>query len=273
MTQAECEEDQEIIKQLAFSVLHEESVSPALCLDSGDEDIFDDQPLEQPFNALGEFLVKYGMKNALKSEVLSINSRLVFLNVIIDFIEYHHEVNSDALEFVNDLSDQFKSTLEELDNIVGKMNQEELFYFANTYQRLSDASNHDFGGEGYELYDVDDLETYFAKFIKVMKVIVSKHPINNLQGDRASNFLDLANEAQDTLDYLIETGYPSSVFEEQRRFLRNIQAPTSQLLDQQPQNGGTIETQFQTSIDRGRIVKANASYLKAKVEGLGLKAK
>src|SRR3569832_1285306 len=89
MAQAECEEEETDITRLAFSVVHEEHVDPSQVLECTEEmwSSVEDQSLQLPFDAFGKFIVTYVIRNALKSEVKSIHSRLVFLSGVIDFIE------------------------------------------------------------------------------------------------------------------------------------------------------------------------------------------
>jgi len=271
MSLAECGEEQELISQIAFSVLQEESLDPSLCFDCDEDQLetLKNQPIEQPLQALGEFLVRYGIKNALKSEFLSIRSRLIFVNVIIDFIEGYQQVGDSALNFVEGLAEEFKSTLEELIKL-DPMHRKELFYLTQTYGRLCDSSIQDSGADGnFELYDLDDIEPYLNTFIHLLKRIAKKYPIDSLTHDETWNFLDFAEKAQDTIDYLIDHQYPEESFDNHKKFLKDINEPAQQLLSKQPQKNGQINVTFQTNIQHVQTKKAIVSYLEAKVKRLG----
>lgn len=273
MSLAECDEEEEEISQLAFSVLHEEAVDPSLCLECNEDEWkkIKGEPLAAPFNALGEFLVRYGIRNALKSEVISINSRLVFLNVIIDFIEAYYEVSDSALAFVDGLAKEFKDSFDELDRIQGTMSQQELFYFANTYQRISDFSNHAFSNFGHKIYFRESF-TFFCNYIDVLKLIAAKYKIESLVGDFASNFLNFIKDAQATLEYWIETGFPEEELQAEGEFLHSLSKPCLILLEKQNSLHRVSSVTFQSNINQTTSVRTSPDYLRSIFENLGLEA-
>lgn len=153
----------EIISKVSFEIVQRNKacVRHFLKMDNKAFKMINQPELGDAFNQLGRFLVQYALRNAVKSEVLSVNSRLIFLNIMIDFLDAYTEVKEEALEFVNTMSNSFKRSLRELQKIAPTMKQEELLYLANTYQRLADPSIHDFSQQGYEdLYAFEDLYGY-----------------------------------------------------------------------------------------------------------------
>ncbi len=269
---AECDDKEEEIVQLAYSVIHKEGVvDPSLILNCNNKqwDLIKDEPLEMPFNTLGKHLVAYVIRNALKSEVLSIHTRLVFLSGIIDFIDAGFQVSDDELEFVDSLAKEFKSAFDELDRIKNSMNQEELFFFANVYQRISHFSNHAFSSAGYAIYFCST-DKFFVKYIALLGFLVSRYKVEELKGDYASNFLDFIKDAHDTLGYLIKTGFPKEEFEVEDMFLKSMCKPCLKLLKKQEITNGILKSHTQTNINRGRDSKTNVSYLEIVFENLGL---
>lgn len=272
MSLAECSEDQDILTRFSFSVLHERHVDPFLCL-ACDEDEFkelEDQPLAPAFNALGEFLVLYGLRNALKSEVISIKSRLVFVNVIGDFIEANTQVCEEVLDFIDSLAPEFKAILSELDKIANTMDLEELIYLVNTYQRLSSVFNHPFSLEGHQIYDDEDFYYYFKKTIEVLEIITSKCAVDSFNEDLAWTFLTCVKETQGVLNYLLEMDFDKEDFEEQGEYLQSIASFCLKLLAKQSSENGMVTAQFQTNIDKIMSIKTSVGYLESIFAKLGI---
>lgn len=271
MSLAECADNQSRISQLCFSVLHKGRVDASLCLGCSERQfsLLKGQPLAPSFNALGEFFVRHGIGNALKAEVVSVKSRLVFLNVIIDFIEGHTQVSDSALEFMDAFAHQFQTALAELDKIARTMDRKELLYLANTYQRLASEGNHAFSSEDYDLYDFDDIEVYFRRLIHVLRIIESKHDLESFQGDSAWNVISFVSDAQDSLDYMIETGWPKKLFTEEKQFLKKMSSISSALLDQNASSDKGVNATFQTNINRATSMRTAPGYLQAKLARAG----
>jgi hypothetical protein len=265
MSLTEYGEDQDIISQLSFSVLSESGVDPFLCLDCTTEEFaqLENQPLQKPFNALGKYLIFYGIRNALKTEVLSIKSRLIFLNVILDFIESEDYLSEEASDFFDDLASQFKPILKELGKIVETMTLEELMYLANTYQRLSSQFNHPISLEDDKIYDswgLDDLCEYFRESIKTLKEIKSKYP----ESFRSWFFVHFIIDAKDAMAYFIKSGeFEEKDFVEERKLLKSVSIPVSEFLRKQHFPNKEANFEFQTNINHSTHVKANSDYLKS----------
>lgn len=67
------------------------------------------------------------MKNALKSEMLTTHSRIMFTNIITDFMECHDQVSEEAFNRSDQAyEDIYSKTLEQLWQIKNTMNLEEL---------------------------------------------------------------------------------------------------------------------------------------------------
>src|SRR3569832_295900 len=251
MAQAECEEEETDITRLAFSVVHEEHVDPSQVLECTEEmwSSVEDQSLQLPFDAFGKFIVTYVIRNALKSEVLSIHSRLVFLSGVIDFIEAYSQVNDEVLEFIDSFVDEFKTTFEELERIKHTMSKEELFYFTDLYRRISDSSNDAFSTSGYNIY-FRATEEFFTDFVKQLMYISSKYKVEDFDTGDADRFLNFIRLAQNSLNYWIETGVPEKEYETQDAFLKSMIEPCSKLFDRHNAEGRFSSTTFQTNINR-----------------------
>lgn len=272
IARAKCDEDDSEIVQLAYSVVHKKGhIDPSLVLNGSKSawNFINDGSLQLPFDTFGKFIVTYVIRNALKSEVISIHSRLVFLSGVIDFAEAYSQVTTEALEFIDTFADEFESTFEELHRIKHTMNQEELFFFTDLYQRLSDSSNHDFSLEGYDFY-FRETDEFFFDYINLLKHLASCYKIVDLRGDYADRFLDFIRSAQDSLDYWIETGFPEEEFESVDKFLKSMIAPCLTLFDQQNNKGPIATATFQTNIHHEKTSKYSTSYIRNILENLGL---
>lgn len=265
---AESDEEEEEIVQLAYSVVHKEGhVDPSLFLECCDLpwDQINGELLHAPFSALGKFLVTYLIRNALKAEVLSIHSRLLFLSGLTDFIEGYDAVNDEAHEFVNTLAEEFESTFAELQRIKHIMNQEELFFFADIYQRISDHTNHFFTNLVYEIYFRETLE-FFMDYIKMLKYIASRYKIEELKDDYVARFFDFMQSAQDSLDYWINAGVPREVFLDTNTFLQSMREPCLTLFAKNQNASAT----FQTNIHWEKSTRSSLDYVSSILATLGL---
>jgi hypothetical protein len=272
MSLAECSKEHEDISQLSFSVLHEKEVKPEIFLVCDQDKLKDlkDQPLLQPLKALGVFLVRYALKNALKSEVLSVKSRLVFLNVLIDFIEGENQVGDEAMGFADSLTPQFISTLKELVKLEQTMNLEELLYLANTYKRLSSPFIHDFSIMNYELAEVIQLDENVKSCVQVLQLLTTKFPIDSLDKETGWSFIECTLEVDETIDYLIETGFPKEEFKMERKFLRSIQKFCVDLFCKIQPPRGIVNVQIPTSINGVTNLKTSFEYINARLEKIGV---
>lgn len=267
MSLIECSDLENIISAFSFNVLNQDYIDPGLCLDF-DRHSFnplqDQSPsLEIAFHVLGEFLVHYSLRNALKSEVLSVKSRLVFLNVILDFVESSPDLTNHARDFIANLEEQFTSTLDELDKISNTMNLEELIYLGNTYQNILSPFMTPFCSlEGDEIFDFyNDNEDYFKKLIKILKLIAAKHPIESLKEDNACNFLDLVRIAQKKLNDLLEWETDQEDVKEEYEFLKEIESSSLKLHRKITPTHGSMNVQYKTGINSMTHLRTSADYL------------
>jgi len=262
----------DIIK-VATKVLHQSyEVDPCAFLDCTDQqwEIIQEEPLDLPFRILGEFMIGYGLKNVLKSEMLSIQSKLAFTSILIDFIEFKDQVGEEALLFIDGFAEEFESALEQLDQLKETMSRTELFFYANLYKRLSDQFNHIHEGT-MEIYS-SDLSDYFSNFIGILKYITKREDVQNLQRNAALQFLDLVEGAQHTFTFLSDLGYieEEPELQDQGEFLYSLRESCQLLL----KHTGSIETQeFQTNINRSAVKKSAPGYRESFFSNLGIPPK
>lgn len=269
MSLTECERDVSLITRLCSAVLHKENVDPKICLTTPHFDRIKQTPLHLPFNLLGEYLVRYSLRNALKSEVISINSRLIITNLIIDFIENHDEVSEEALDFIETLAPEFHSTLKKLNAIAPQMKEEELLFFIGTVQRLSSPFCEDFMMEGRDkLFDASNLYGFLFQTGNLLKLYLKNFPIARLKGEQAHHMMDIVGNARASLDYLIESGYPEEDFEDLRPILSEAAKGVLALLKKEPK--GKFKATFQKSPNQMQLVRTSTGFLEAQFSGLVL---
>lgn len=269
---AECGDEEDAIVQLAYSVVHKKGeVDPSLFLDcSGSQwDQIKDEPLQAPFNALGRFLVTYVIRNALKSEVLSTHSRLVFLSGWIDFIEADSQVNDEALEFIDSLAEEFKNTFEELQKTKEAMNLEDLFFFADDYRRISDCANLSLFFSEYKIYFREPHE-FLVDYIEILKCITLRYEIKELEESHAAHFLTCIQSAQASLEYWVEAGFPEEMFASENRFLKSMVDPCLTLFDGLYAGDQTVSATFSSNIHRETSIRAIPDNVREGLENLGL---
>lgn len=267
MSLTECGEDVSLITQLCSDVLHGKNIDPKDCLATSRFDRIEQEPLCLPFNLLGEYLVRYSLRNALKSEVISINSRLIITNVIIDFIENHHQVSEEALDFIEVLAPEFHRTLEDLKGIAPHMKEEELLFLIDTIQRLSSPFCHDFLMEERDaLFDASNLDGFLCQMGDLLKLYLKNFSISCLKKEQAHHMIHIIDNAQSSLDYLLETGYPEECFEDLLPILS--EAAKGALLLLEKEHKGGFQATFQTSPNRIQMVRTSTGFLEAKLSSL-----
>lgn len=270
MAMTACDSSELELIALASKVLHDEGhVPPSLLLDSdeGLPEWTEDQPLALPHKILGEFLIKYALRNALKSEVISINSRLMFLNVIIDFISNSTEVSPEAIDFIDGLASEFRNSFKELEKIKHTMSQQELFYYADTYRRLCSKWNHLFFNDEHPVCFMD-LDEFLYKYVSLLDDIAKKYPIVHLKGDFAHSFLFMAKEAQDTIDYWLEAGAEDEEYREELTILKGLRQACLSLFDNLPL-GEKSTAQFQSNIKERIFTRKSEGYARLQLHNLG----
>jgi len=267
MSLTECADDISLISRLCSDVLHGERVDPKLCLTTPHFSRIKREPLCLPFNLLGEYLVRYSLRNALKSEVVSINSRLIITNVIIDFIENHHQVSDDALDFIETLAIEFHRTLKDLRTIASHMKEEELLFFINTIQRLSSPFCHDFMMSGRDdLFDATNLDGFLCQTGDLLELYLKRFSIAHLDKEKGHQMIHIVGNAQSSLDYLVETGYPEECFEDLIPILSDAAKGARELLGRETKGG--FEATFQTSPNSMQMVRTSTGFLEAQFSGL-----
>lgn len=224
----EYDDEDEIIPALASDVIHQPETRMALLYDVS-EDVLKNMKkgqsnpdaLGQACNALGEFLVEYALKNALKSELISTNSRIMFANIITDFIECYHQVTPEAMEQVDaTFAEIYDDMLSELWRMKAHMSLKDIIFFANVYRKLSSPFIHDCLMNSYNM--VEDMELYenFKTFIEILECVYQKAKSEEMDTPQKQNVVELFLEAQNNLAYLCCLGYPDEVYADERRFLR-----------------------------------------------------
>ncbi|MFI5343355.1 MAG: NSE2 family E3 SUMO-protein ligase [Chlamydiales bacterium] len=262
------------ITQLGFAVL-KKTVKPSLFLEDHREDSspFQDQPLPLAFKVLGDFLIHYGMTNALKCETLSIKTRLIFLSVIVSFISAQGELETQALDYINQFDPQYRFILKELDGIVTTMNEEELLFLANIQVQIADPFNHQFILDGYDIYNPDDLPTYFAEAVQTIRLIDEKYDVTSFSHDHRWNFVLSIECIQKTLDYIVDTGFSEECYREESRFLISLREKCIRLLDELPSRqsprSSPFGLTFQTNVKDEALWRTSSEYLQSVFIRLG----
>ncbi|MBW8309468.1 MAG: hypothetical protein K0M45_07535 [Candidatus Paracaedibacteraceae bacterium] len=219
------EDSEALISRLASNVFHEEEVDLATIFSpfcsAADNNPSNSEAIQAALDVLGKFLIEYGMKNVLKSEVVSTHSRIMFANIITDFIEAHHQVSEKAMDRIEKLfSGVYPSTLEELFKVRKGMTLTDLLYFGNLYNKLSSPHIHSAFFEGFKICEDMDLDDNLSNFISILKRVYRVVQTQELTEDQKQNLLDLLLDARDNIDYLVETEYPEEEFEDSLEFLK-----------------------------------------------------
>lgn len=233
------------LKNLVFNVVHHKKVDLKNLLE--DERILDQEDqnfphLTQSFDILGNFLVSYAINNVLKSEVISIASHTMFVDLIISCIE---EMPIDvSAETVFDYFDEEYPNL--LENILQKlwktrdlMTLENKINHARIYQKLSADGFIDSGifnlpvfkygidsitGESvlkHNLLIINDCaESHFYTLCKLIDEIGQQ-----IKSEEYTNDLkDLLNDALESYNYVLEKtgGDKAGDWNEQKNLLDNF---------------------------------------------------
>lgn len=271
--------DPTLITKMCYELLNYENVDPELYLSCNmyDYDDIDSVHLTAPFNALGKYLVHYVIRNALKSEVISVKSRLMFLNLVTSLLqEYDYtKDNQRPLKFFDSLAPEFCQALDEMDKITHNMNQDELFKLANLYMQLSNPVMHPLMNEGFKIYinkKYFDYSIYFSKYIKILKILTEQHNIESFEDEYVWNFIHLLIEAQGTFDYLTEPFEENEIFEEDifikaGKFLRKMREPALLLLKKNSKDK-SITTELTIS-NENTTIRSDFRYLFSHLETLG----
>jgi hypothetical protein len=221
--------EENIIVILTSDVIHQSDVDISNILALGEKNVDAmnlDQPnqaaLQQAFNVLGQFLIDYAMKNALKSEILSTHSRIMFANIITDFIECHDEVSEEAFTRIQkDYTAIYKEILKELLISKESMNLRDLIYYANLYDKLSSPDIHPALDEGFNICEDMDLEENIAKFINILELLHNKAYNEIPDVMQMQNLVALFINAQEDISYLINLYFPVEDFAKPMNFLSN----------------------------------------------------
>jgi hypothetical protein len=216
MSDLSLDDEETTIATLASNTLFQKNVDLANILDLSEQQVThlnkgqtNPKALTQSFNVLGQFLIEYAMGNTLKSEVLMPTSRIMFLNIMIDFFDNFHQFKGSslkALEYMHTtFLDAFKKSLTALDQQKEKMNLRDLLYFANLYEKLSTESMHNANHYGYGAgEDFEDIHNSLHEFIGVLRTLketVKQEPPTCAQ---MQNLVHVFEGAQQNLSFVIK---------------------------------------------------------------------
>ncbi len=270
MLRLDAPDAEQIVRKLSHKVLNGETIHPQDCFvchpDPDQQHFFNTQPLEFPLQILGEFLVNYGLRNALKSEVISLNTRLVFCSVITDLLLAYAlgQMPQKALAYVNSMKQPFNQVLTEMNRGLDTLDRTELLYLANVYQKMADPVLDHLSLLNEGIYQ-DGPRTYFVQAIAVLRIFVSKTSLSNC--DWA--FLNCIEALNETLNYL----YTGSIFQEElvepAAFLKSLRYPTLSRLHQLQQGGIGIYAKFQTNINQVMSMRSSVGYEHSVFASLG----
>lgn len=267
------EGEEEAMSVLASNVFHQSTVSLSniLCIDEDQIELMklgqaNQDALNQAFNVFGQFAVEYAIKNSLKSEILSTHSRIMFANIITDFIECYEQVTEEAMgQIDNTFSDVYMPTLNKLLDIKSRMNLRDLIYFANLYEKLSSPFIHDALHQGYKVFGEMDIFDNLFIFFDVLEVLFEKTFFEKPDREQMQNLIDLFIQAQSHLDYAVETGFPAEEFEEQHKFLKESKKRVKQWNLVTNSTSGT----YQTSPNSMRSFRSAQGYHELRIGSLG----
>ena len=269
MTLLDADDDDDPLSKISFDVAQKQKVSVDDFLEDYSDDI-DQKALQKPFDALGSFLVKYCLGNALKSEFLTATSRLTFLNVIIDFIDYRHSLDRQTMEFIDTMADSFKVALGEMKRMTPQMTMEELKYLARTYTRLASPFIQDFYYDGYALSDIQDFEYYAKDLFKPLKYLgqaLHKKPPSS--HNELLDTIDIFCDAQETLSNFDEIGFAREFFEKELAFLSKMKPSILKFYKSLDNQSGGISGSYSTSPIHGRMSRSSKGYVLQKIKSLG----
>lgn len=264
------DENEGVVATLAFHIFHQENVqlssvlSRSVKLNRGQANR---QALPQAFNALGRFLIEYAMNNAMKSELISNHSRIMFANIITDFIECYHQVPNVVIQRVDDIfSESYAQILDDLSESKDEMGLRDLIYFANLYGKLTSPHIHPALLQGHEMCEaIEDMDTNISNFICILKRLSGLTAGRKLRLADKQNLVGLFLEAQDNLDYLIETGFPVECFDEELSFLRKSREQVRLWNKESDSTSGD----YQTSPNSAMHFRVMSGFNASRVELLG----
>lgn len=276
MSVLDLDEEEAIISTLASDVIHQSNVKIFNILDVSKTTFAamnrgqnNQSALNQSFNVLGQFLVDYAMKNALKSEMLSTHSRIMFANIITDFIECHHQVSEKALERVDEAYKHiYPTTLKELWNVKEQMNLRDLIYFANLYEKLSSPHIESaFYDAGLDICDDMDLEENINSFISVLQLLCNKVNDEEVNVPQMQNLVDLFINAQIGVSYIVAHDFPpyDERSGEQRQFLREVK----ERVKEWDRRSNATSGEYQTSPNSGSCFKKIEDFNTQQIDYLG----
>lgn len=278
MSCLEYEEDEEEeegtdIAALASDVIHQKHIRMPLLYAASEAGLekmnrgqSNPRALGEACDALGAFLVEYALKNALKAELISTNARIMFVNIMTDFIECYHQVSERALDRVNaQFGELYHVILDELWGMHEEMTLTDLLFFANVYHKLSSPFIHDCLMHVSDLVGDMDLFENFETFIEIMKTAYRKAQSEDLTIEQRQNIVELFLEAQNSLAYIITLGYPEEVVEEQMAFLLKARKTINVWHQQSASSQGTYRTTPHTATSFVRV----EGYTEKALENLG----
>ncbi|WP_156956743.1 hypothetical protein [Candidatus Odyssella acanthamoebae] len=265
-----CEESEALISRLASNVFHQEEVELETIFSpfcsAADNNPSNSEAIQAAVNILGKFLIDYGMKNALKSEIVSTHSRIMFANIITDFIEAHDQVSEKAMENIDKLfSIVYPSTLKELFKAKKRMTLTDLLYFGNLYNKLSSPHIHASFLEGFSICEDMDLDDNLSKFISILESLHEVVQNQTLTVPQQQNLIDLMLDAQDSIDYLIETGFPEEEFKDSLRFLKKFKNIIRKWKKMPSLTKGT----YQNSPNSQHFFRSSSGYYQSRICQLG----
>lgn len=274
MSRSEYSDEQDLISRISFDVINNDEVKIHDFLDITGKELkkIKQSSMQHPFNELGNFLIQYALKNALKSEVISTNSRLIFLNVIIDHFECFSSLNEERLCIIDDMQNSFKRSLKELRNIAETMDEKELLFLSHTYQRLVDPFTQAFRSQGYSIYNISDVESYYQELLEVLKIVDRKIKVEKMDKDSLFSLISLYIDVQNSVAcWFTENPFEEMQVEEMqdfRQFLKLIRPKAEKWLGYF--SGGCWS--FSTGIDRESNLTTSLGFLNQKIKYLGTKS-
>ena len=119
-----------------------------------------------------------------------------------------------------------------------------------------------------ELFDASNLDGFLRQTGDLLKLYLKSFSIAHLEGEQADHMIHIVENAQSSLDYLLETGYPEECFEDLLPILSEAAKGALSLLGRDHKEG--YSATFQTSPNNVHMVRSSVGFLESQLSCLVL---
>lgn len=169
--------------------------------------------LQEAGQFAGDYLIRYALRNVLKSEVISITARLEFINSLIDFVEESAIVSEAVFDFYHSFQEEFEQVLKEIKQKSLTLTTKQLLALCGTYFNMTSAFTFPYAMEGGGLFEFEEFKELFTQGIGVLQQLIDKDP-HTFTTHQKLQFLDLVHEADQRLILFERLEYDDEVEEE-----------------------------------------------------------